>query len=573
MADKVIHVNVTATKSQKVNVSAGNVQNQITATADSSQYYSDLAKNWAISDKLINNEDYSAKKYANLAKQDAERANTFTNSCLETYNNVINYSAETIDNIVATKNSAISDISESGHKAVTDIETEKQNTITEIQDITINNKEEIEKLSNQEQNKIVSLGIESRANKDLSNLSAIGENKFNTILSNKITNCITEIPQKIKLELVGETFTIKAGSIVVFPDGTKDLSLNYTIGSTYKHSNLKVVDTKFTNGQFFVWAEVQNDVSLTSTGTATVTNNFMFIRATNGAFAWYGAATTYSGGTVPTAGQCWYDTTNNIINTSSDQFKTYANGALSLPICDFARVNGVVTEINQTFNGFGYIGSTVWVDKGVKYLVPNGRNADGTLNNIESITQNIITRTFSDTVSNCELALNLKDNSIGQHPKYELKDDNYLYYTSGSYAGQKLENIVVFATCDRTSGKISNFQPKLPFRAVDYNDFNSTPHIVETYVNGTSGYRVYSDGYCEQWGYSSAGNPVTVTFLKAFKDTNYAIYLGGTDPNPADGMASHCWTNKTTTSFGLWNRYGASATTSTCDWRACGYIA
>ncbi len=41
-------------------------------------------------------------------------------------------------------------------------------------------------------------------------------------------------------------------------------------------------------------------------------------------------------------------------------------------------------------------------------------------------------------------------------------------------------------------------------------------YITETYVNGTSGYRLYSDHYIEQWGRNAKGN-TTVTLLKAFK--------------------------------------------------------
>ena len=48
------------------------------------------------------------------------------------------------------------------------------------------------------------------------------------------------------------------------------------------------------------------------------------------------------------------------------------------------------------------------------------------------------------------------------------------------------------------------------------------PHVVETYVNGTSWYRVYSDGWCEQGGYVGTGPaPTTVTLLKQMADTNY----------------------------------------------------
>ena len=51
--------------------------------------------------------------------------------------------------------------------------------------------------------------------------------------------------------------------------------------------------------------------------------------------------------------------------------------------------------------------------------------------------------------------------------------------------------------------------------------------VVETYVNGTSWYRVYSDGWCEQGGYKSgvsAANTMEKTsLLKSYINTNYSV--------------------------------------------------
>ena len=52
--------------------------------------------------------------------------------------------------------------------------------------------------------------------------------------------------------------------------------------------------------------------------------------------------------------------------------------------------------------------------------------------------------------------------------------------------------------------------------------------LTESYINGESGYRVYSDGWCEQWGLVDAtpeSGAVEITFLKEFADTNYDIQL------------------------------------------------
>ena len=57
-------------------------------------------------------------------------------------------------------------------------------------------------------------------------------------------------------------------------------------------------------------------------------------------------------------------------------------------------------------------------------------------------------------------------------------------------------------------------------------DFSNSqkPYITETYVNGTSWYRVWSDGWCEQGGYVTGTNIVTINFLKTFNNTNYTAF-------------------------------------------------
>ena len=54
------------------------------------------------------------------------------------------------------------------------------------------------------------------------------------------------------------------------------------------------------------------------------------------------------------------------------------------------------------------------------------------------------------------------------------------------------------------------------------------PRIVETYVNGTSWYRVWSDGWCEQGGrfQSADGTDTGVNFLKPFSKILFLYYLG-----------------------------------------------
>lgn len=100
------------------------------------------------------------------------------------------------------------------------------------------------------------------------------------------------------------------------------------------------------------------------------------------------------------------------------------------------------------------------------------------------------------------------------------------------------------------------------------------PYITETYVNGTSGYRLYSDGYCEQWGRISNNYQGTVTFIKPYKDTNYVLLLSKSDRNENNNGAA--WTGldtnltnyRTTTQFCYINNQ-----TPNSEWFASGYIA
>lgn len=53
---------------------------------------------------------------------------------------------------------------------------------------------------------------------------------------------------------------------------------------------------------------------------------------------------------------------------------------------------------------------------------------------------------------------------------------------------------------------------------------SSRGYLVQSYVNGTSGYRVYSDGWCEQWGKSnSTSGQETITLTKAYNSINFTV--------------------------------------------------
>lgn len=95
------------------------------------------------------------------------------------------------------------------------------------------------------------------------------------------------------------------------------------------------------------------------------------------------------------------------------------------------------------------------------------------------------------------------------------------------------------------------------------------PHIVETYVNGTSWYRVWSDGWCEQGGVTSSitGNTNSVELLKTFADTSFTVQLTPVFNSAKTYTPAYDITSASTINIGVY-----TDSTAIC-WRAEGYLA
>ena len=254
------------------------------------------------------------------------------------------------------------------------------------------------------------------------------------------------------------------------------------VGSTFVNENFKVYDTCYTDGKFFVWAELVNDMSYQRSTTTVVTRLISInINMENNVPFAYNAYTS-SGATAPptTAAYQWYDTANNkCVHTD----KTTGNISLTLLSLPFGIVTSTETEVlgsvTQVFNGRGYIGSTIWVDKGVKGLIPYGRNEDGTLRNIEVVTEKLLTLTNNSGLNiplwyviNPSIEIS---NSTTDHWVY---DEESNYYKHENTIGR----LIVVASSLSTNGAISDFQSKQPFRAVDQNSIRYDSSTSTLYI-------------------------------------------------------------------------------------------
>lgn len=295
----------------------------------------------------------------------------------------------------------------------------------------------------------------------------------NSFPYSRITNCITYIPQDIKLELNDGTLTLKAGSKVYVPNG-KNADGSNKFDVVVVESDRAIQNTSSTVGQRFVWVTLPSGYG-------------------NGVVQYYFS------GTTSTMSSTKADTFSTFYNTETNKIyrgngTAWEEKPYSLPICLATNdTTAKFTSIDQVFNGFGYIGSIVFVLPGVKGLAPNGRNADGTLKNEERIWTNV--QTIS-TTSMGEWLLHIKSNVgarfAGVTGHYIQDEKPIISSTYGTWyspsenifrltndGGASWVSSIGFIHCinltTTTGGVVASFNPKLPFRAADCNDL---PQIV-----------------------------------------------------------------------------------------------
>ena len=135
----------------------------------------------------------------------------------------------------------------------------------------------------------------------------------------------------------------------------------------------------------------------------------------------------------------------------------------------------------------------------------------------------------------------------------EANEDKYLYICVG--------NTIVNEELIDVSKVLSE--------AVLRSSLEEVQTVIETYVNGTSWYRIWSDGWCEQGGYYVPTATLgTITLLKSYKDTGYSITTGGSR-NVDDNMYTPTvGVTKTISNFSIY----CGSTVYRIYWQASGYL-
>lgn len=238
--------------------------------------------------------------------------------------------------------------------------------------------------------------------------------------------------------------------------------------------------------------------------TTTTTNEklFIFVKKDGSGLDVLAVANCESGASpAPTTYSVKYDTTTNLCKLYTTNLTTQDRN-VSFPVAILQGGSSGFTSIDQIFNCFGYIGSTVFALSGIKGLIPNGRNEDGSVKNIEVINNSVLINTFPESRNNWKVYL---ENTTPIRLKLSsgityLKDVNRNYYDS--------TNAYVDVCClgsveNVGSLNISNFRPYSAFQAVDRNDISWLSRLgmpSNKYINLTLGasnstYTAPANGY------------------------------------------------------------------------------
>lgn len=307
---------------------------------------------------------------------------------------------------------------------------------------------------------------------------------------NQITNCITEIPQDIKLEINNGIITLKAGSKVYNGNGvlkttTTDIS---SVNANY-------------DGQVLIALSKDFDVLLTGFVPGETVSE---LPTSTASFKIY-----YN----TTDKKCYLDTTDGWQECS-------------LPIALGTSTVSSWVSIDQVFNGFGFVGSTIFALTGVKGLSPNGNDSLTGIkkNNIISI-ENILTYTCPNITAN--VILDLYANKIAINSQaFDKPTIDLIFFdeiNNYNYAGLGISNDIWVGSARIENGKIVLFNPKHPISLVDKNNSSWVAQQAmpsKKYINlelGISGtvYTAVANGYIQLVKQATAANQYLVAY-----DTN-----------------------------------------------------
>lgn len=317
-----------------------------------------------------------------------------------------------------------------------------------------------------------------------------------------VTNRVLEIPQNIKLEFDNGTVTLKAGSKVYDGLGGEhivpsDMSFSSAAGGATKQ--IMLIKTDFSTAIF----SANYDTNLS------------------------------------------YNSTTGLVDYTG-------LGSYYLPVSVTIHSGSTYTGIESIFNGFGYIGSYVFVLPGVKVQVPNGKNKDGTYaytvytNTSVSVTEGSYNLSnFNGSVvggagwgrSYRFISVNNKKD-IPTTFQSLIQSENVVYQNvGGTLYRVQLINLADYTI---TGGRITSFTP-CNVDCIANSNASNFSQIGRSYLSGLS---MPSTTSIDLIGTGVINSTITTTHQSYIAPANGYIYIANTSATEivltANGLATRC---------------------------------
>ena len=230
MTDNYINVTVTSKENKRVTVSTQDPGFEVTATTDTGKFWAQTAENWATSETIVDNTDYSSKYYANKAKVNAENARVYEATVKETYNTFVeesgnianevrNVGQEGLNSIESSRLNAVGSINTVKNEAIDNINATKINILKDIEFVADGEKEEIQELADNAKDDIKSTGFYMRDDKLYFINSKGEEEEFKSGVEPETLNQFVKKDSLVEVQTVIETYQNGTSWYRVWSDG------------------------------------------------------------------------------------------------------------------------------------------------------------------------------------------------------------------------------------------------------------------------------------------------------------------------------------------------------------------
>lgn len=501
--------------------SAGTVVNA-NVTPDTAIYYSNKSRDWAISDRIVDNTDYSSKYYANESKKQADISTAKAAEVIESGNTAVS-------NIESARDDAITDITNQEDVSVDNVNTAGATQINLAKEqVTLatnqaNIATEQATIATNKANEVVENGNEALSNIDMAKNSAISTittqettsknnviatgnaqvdrviatgNNYDNLTHKNITNCILEAPNGVA-EWSGVTLT---GSLTNNQGVVSGFSeSNYlTINKTPPAKTMEITSFELygtatlneLNTHSFIFAQLNANKLTPQMGIA-ANNNFVCDISPDGT-NWVTLVFAPSELT-PEIGQTYnwlsmWDIESKIltfkVKKAQDETFTLSKTATLNAInwTDLMAIGMDQLSTGEYFRGtidlsqsYIKINGKMWwqgndlgfnqfrVKQGLRTLISNGRNEDKTLRNIENNVSQDLTYTFEDNATgSCWAAVGTSATSLFKTSWEYNNDENYIIGTLENVnVGQKAP-FTMIGEMEVKNGNIVSFTPYNP---------------------------------------------------------------------------------------------------------------